>query len=199
MRDSYDYDLFLSYRRAYPVGDWVHNHFGKQLASWLGESAPFEPRIFIDDQIETGAEWPMQLRAALRRSCVLVCVWSPSYFRSPWCVAELETMRERERRLNLRTEAAPQGLIFPVRFHDGEHFPPNVSTIQYFDVSKVNRPEMSFRDSVEFLGLIERVQELSRDVAAAIQRVPPWSESWPVVTPEPEDPGNVLPVGLPRL
>jgi len=197
VRDSYDYDVFLSYRRKPPVSEWVHNHFKLQLESWLAESAPFEPRIFVDtDQIDTGAEWPAKLRQALARSCIMVCVWSPSYFRSRWCLAEPRTMQERERLLNMRTDDNPEGLIFPLRYHDGEHFPPDVASIEYLDVSAVNHPALSFRDTAQFMSLIERVQELADGLSNALQRVPVRSDAWPVITPEP---GPAPVVALPRL
>src|SRR4051794_13044009 len=116
----YQYDIFISYRRAPPVSDWVENHFRRLLEEWVGESfAEREPRLFIDTRVETGTDWPLELRNALLRSCLLVPVWSPRYFRSAWCMAELRSMRAREQQLGMRTQSDSSGLIFPVRFNDG--------------------------------------------------------------------------------
>jgi hypothetical protein len=93
----------------------------KRLQFWLmQELGGREPKLFVDeDNIETGDRWPDSLRDALKASRCMVCVWSPSYFQSSWCVSEWRRFLARERRLNLHSH----GLIAPLRFHDGEHFP----------------------------------------------------------------------------
>jgi hypothetical protein len=53
----------------------------------------------------------------------MIPVWSPGYFTSAWCVAELRTMLKREHILLLSTEENPGGLVFPIKFSDGKFFP----------------------------------------------------------------------------
>jgi macrodomain Ter protein organizer (MatP/YcbG family) len=43
MADDYQYDVFISYRRPNPVGDWVKNHFHPLLVEWLSQAMPYEP------------------------------------------------------------------------------------------------------------------------------------------------------------
>jgi hypothetical protein len=123
--DGYEYDVFISYRRADPVGGWVQNHFFPLLEMWLCESFPpgQDPKVYIDKKIETGAEWDEALRYALLRSRCLVSVWSPQYFGRKWCLAEWRSMRERERVLRERNNPKLK-LVYPVKFNDGDSFPP---------------------------------------------------------------------------
>lgn len=48
MAVEYRYDVFVSYPRAWPVGDWVHNHLVHRLKGLLGGELPHEPRVFVD-------------------------------------------------------------------------------------------------------------------------------------------------------
>ena len=156
------------------------------------------PRVFIDTgSIETGAEWPKSLERALLRSCFLVPVLSPNYFRSRWCVAELQTMRERERVLNLRTIDNPRGLIHGVRFHDGDAFPPEVRSMQQLDVTDLTWSTPAFRETAAYVDLERKVRDFVDELAAALVTAPGWCDGWPVATPEPEaDPSASA---LPRL
>src|SRR5512134_1300064 len=83
MASDYVYDVFISYRRKQPVMDWMRLHFFPLLEVILPECMPRAPRIFIDWETETGAEWPARLAQALATSRCLLPVWSPQYFRSP--------------------------------------------------------------------------------------------------------------------
>ncbi len=107
----------------------------RQLELWLGEELNRPANIFVDtERIETGMHWPVALQDALRSSRCTVCVWSPSYFQSSWCVSEWKSFRRREEQLGL----ASHGLIAPLRFHDGEHFPDEAKNVQQADVSAHN-------------------------------------------------------------
>jgi hypothetical protein len=120
---SYKYDIFLSYKREPPISDWVMNHFYPELKNWLASTMPREPQIFLDQLQETGVNWPIHLRQALLKSRCLVAVWAPQYFRSSWCLAEWHSMLAREKILGLCTDGSTRGLVYPVIFQDGTHFP----------------------------------------------------------------------------
>jgi TIR domain len=193
---AYEYEVFVSYRRAAPVGDWVHDHFKPLLVEWLEVATPLQTRVYVDDQLETGVTWPLELRRTLQRSCFLVPVWSPKYFSSPWCLAELHTMLARERRLEMRSAANPNGLIFPVRFNDGEHFPEDILAIQDLDLRGLNIPGQAFKRTESYVALVQKVQAFTEMLAAKLASVPDWEENWPVETP---DGGGRVQVSLPRL
>ncbi len=186
MPEDYLYDVFISYRHKQPVLGWVTYNFKPLLEQWLPNFMPYdhETRIFIDSQIETGAEWPATLRRALIKSRCLLAIWSPEYFRSKWCEAELQSILLREQMLGLRTEEHPNGLIYAVLFAGAGCLPSKVQAIQYKDLSRWNYPYASFRKNPQFLFFDRKVQQMCRELAIMIQSAPPWQENWPVVTPE---------------
>jgi hypothetical protein len=180
---GYEYDVFISYSRHPPVSEWVGNHFHSLVKQWLGEAdLGFAPTVFIDTEIHTGSEWPMALRNALMRSRLLIPVWSPSYFRSAWCMAELRTMQARERMCALRSAQNPHGLIFPVRFNNG--VPADLVGIQHRDLSPYNYNQQSFADTARFLDLVSEIQDLAAELVRHLPLVPEWNEEWPVELPD---------------
>lgn len=185
MTDDYQYDIFISYRHAAPMLDWVKAHFYPLLQAWLPNYLPehHKPEIFVDFMIEAGTEWPEQLRGALLRSRCLLAIWSPDYFRSQWCKAELETIRERERLLGRRSEDGSNGLLYPLRYADGDHYPDDVKLIQQIDIRDWNTPHEVFRHTAGYVDFDKKVQEIAERLAERILDAPPWDASWPVITP----------------
>ncbi|BAS57367.1 hypothetical protein NIES2135_32750 [Leptolyngbya boryana NIES-2135] len=194
---DYIYDVFISYRRKGPSGDWVRNHFFPLLEAWLPESLPYEPKIFIDKtEIETGTDWEFVLEQALRTSRCLIPIWSPSYFRSTWCLAEWQSMRAREQQCGFKTATNPNGLIYPIVFHDGEHFPPEAKATQQKDLKKWNSSYPSFIETRGIVELEREVQVICAEIAVMLETAPLWQNDFPVVTPNVDSTINVQ---LPRL
>jgi len=78
---DYEYDVFLSYRRFGLWPTWVEEKFLPLFCHWLGEELGGNVRVFFDKStIETGQEWPLVLGKGLAQSCVLVALWSRTYF-----------------------------------------------------------------------------------------------------------------------
>ncbi len=198
MPDDYTYDVFLSYRRANPVGDWVHNHFHPLLAEWLPQVMPRDPKLFIDTRsIETADDWPLKLQQALRGSRCVVAVWSANYFRSPWCVAEWRSMLKREEKLGYRTEDRTRGLVYPVVFFDGEHFPSEAKRTQSKDLRRWSNPDLSFRNTQDFLGFTQEIKTIAGEIWEMVDQAPPWQPDWPIIIPDQQD--ETISVTLPRL
>jgi TIR domain len=193
---AYLYDVFVSYRRRSPVYDWVHVHFFPLLRGHLDALGPRDIDVFVDTTIETGDAWPEALKAALRRSRVLVPVLSANYFRSDWCMAEFETIRERERLSGFRTTDNPHGLILPVRFSDGTFFSSDAQAIQYFDMSAWCVSAPGFAASETFVPFELAVAEFAQQVVDRLDDAPVWRDDWPLLTPSGAPPAAI---GLPRL
>lgn len=195
--DGYEFDVFLSYRRRSPISDWVRDYFFDELAQWLDAARVTSSHLFIDDEgIETGDDWPLRLRRALQRSRFLVAVWSPNYFASPWCLAELRSMLARERKLSMRCEEDPRGLVFPVKFNDGKYFPPDVGTIEHRDFSEWAYTAASFRQSPKFLEFQAETRTFAAKLAERLDDPPPWRDDFPIELPSPD---GVETAPLPRL
>jgi hypothetical protein len=184
MHEGYMYDVFISYRHEWPVLGWFTHHFQPLLEQWLPNYMPYRPRIFKDLLIGAGTKWPAGLRQALLMSRCIVSIWSPEYFRSKWCSAELQTMLRRERLLGLRTNRNPSGLIYPVLYAGAECLPSYVQVIQYKDMSNWNFPYPVFKETVLYLEFDKQMQVLCQELAVMIQSAPPWQSAWPVVIPK---------------
>ena len=174
---EYKYDVFFSYRRKRSTLVWTRRVYGL-LNHWLQEEIPDrDVRIFVDeDDIDPGERWPEKLRDALRHSRCMVCVWTPSYFRSDWCVSEWQSFREREKRLSM----VSHGLIAPMRYHDGEHFPKDARDVQWTDVQPYALIQPAFWNTQGAVDLEIVLKGFAHSVAKIIGTAPPFAADWPV-------------------
>jgi hypothetical protein len=195
--DGYEHDLFISYRRNGNVRDWVRNHFAPRLRDCLVDELEYEPRIFLDKELDVGTRWPDEIARALHRSHLLLAVWSPSYFTSRWCLAEWRTMLLREQILGIGGSQDPMGLVYPIRFSDGDRFPAEARNVQQeMSFKEWRLPYRQFAESPKYLDFHQAVVELAERLAPRFDHPPPWQPHWPVERPDPQDSG---PTGLPRL
>jgi hypothetical protein len=168
----YKYDVFISYQRQ-RFGNWVREHFSKFLDLYLEDALARKPRIFIDEQIETGDIWPRNLVEALAYSKCLVCVWSPSYFESIWCQYELLTMLER-----MRKTGGNRKLLLPVVVSDGHGFPDYAKPFQWLDCREYMFTGKGFENSPVYFEFQRRIRESAKDIKSAIEQAPRWRRKW---------------------
>jgi hypothetical protein len=156
---------------------------------------PVAPQIFWDPDISPGDQWPAALRDALARSRILVPVFTNPYFRSSYCLAELNTMIARENALALRARGSSQGIIYPVRFY-GDDYPETIREIQWVDMSDWAYPDVSFRETVQYIGFVDAVRAFATKLAHCLPLAPEWAPDWPERLPEPTP---LTEIPLPRL
>ncbi len=131
--------------------------------------------MFVDEEsVETGDHWPEKLQHALKSSRCMVCLWSPEYFQSSWCVSEWESFRERERRLKRDSH----GLIAPMRFHDGEYFPAEAREVQWTDVAPYTSTVPAFWTSLRAIELEDVLKTFAARVARMIRDAPQFETDW---------------------
>jgi len=172
---SYEFDVFLSYRRAQAWPRFVENIFVPMFSHWLGAQLGRDPLIFVDvDCIETGMPWPSRLAASVASSRLMVCLWSREYFSSDWCQAELSHMMARRVAINADD---PLPLIVAVVIHDGDTFPPELGDIQQFPIQKYSNPWMR-KGSAKAEELSEKINTLSAHVAHALEYAPEHDPTW---------------------
>lgn len=194
MLTGYEYHLFISYPRSGDVSEWVLNHFLPRLANCLESTMSDVPRIFVDEEVETGSDWPQKLADALHRSCCLLTVWTPPYFRSKWCMAEWQTFLSRERNLGFKTSENPSGLVYPVVFSDGDYFPDEAKRTQSRrDLIDCTYPQPQFRNVSKYLEFHDKVGKIAHELDQWLVHVPPWDPNWQPVRPDP------LPPYIPRF
>lgn len=173
---DYQYDAFFSYKRD-PQSDIWHEAVKDKLAFWLRmELNQPDVRIFFDkEEIRTGVRWRQKISDALRHSKCLVCVWSPCYFQSKWCISEWWTFRERE-------QIYQCDLVLPASYHDGDFFPCEAQDKQWADFSHYTSTVPSFWNSTladEFERAYLKV--FARDLAALIRGAPAYRDDFPIV------------------
>lgn len=196
---GYDYDVFISYSGRGSAPKWLLNNFHPKLQDCLIDQIAPAPRIFIDKRMARGVEWSEELKRALRHSKILLAVLSPPYFESPWCMAELHTMHEREKVLGLAGPDNPQGLIYPILYSDSENFPDEEGLLRrsWWDFKEFSTPELVFQESRDWPLFHRRVTEFAKDLVALLKQVPEWQPDWPVAK-EP-DPVLLPPPPIPRF
>jgi hypothetical protein len=183
VQDGYRYHFFVSYSRVGDVPSWLRWHFLPVLRNCLAGMMVEDPQIFIDEQIDTGSEWPRTLAEALHRSCSLIAIWTPSYFRSKWCLAEWYSFRHREEALGYRTAKNPRGLIFPVLFSDGDCLPDEAKRAQHKDFRGFAYPYEVFRNSQKYLEFHDRMTEFAAELASNTEDFPAWDPAWKPARP----------------
>jgi hypothetical protein len=189
---SYDYDIFVSYRRSPTVGQWVRNHFVPRLEARINDVAPGPVRVFCDFKMADGVNWPAELKRQVRSSGLLLSIWSADYFRSNWCMAEWQSFRNRETLLGLFTDEQTLGLVYPVRYADGNHFHPEArQTLCRKDFSSLNYPDDVFRLSAKYLEFDDLVKLMAAELVARLAAIPDWRDDFPIVEPVPLPPATL--------
>ncbi len=128
---SYEYDVFISYRRHGQWPRWVEDIFLPDFIHLLGEELGRDAKIFVDyKNIESGTYWDKSLIHSLSHSRILVPLWSPQYFTSDWCKFELAHMLVRQNLCGFGSVQNFQSLIVPATIHDGDKVPKLIRCIQ---------------------------------------------------------------------
>jgi TIR domain len=192
--DGYENDVFISYRRTGNVAGWVQRHLSEVLTSCLEDELDRSPKIFIDNDLDTGAIWPDKLEKSLHRSRLMVAVLSPPYFTSSWCQAEWRSMFLREQMLGLE---ADERLIFPLVFSDGDRFPDYAKARKSRSMKAWGYPYPQFAGSQDFLRFHDEVRKVACEIAGRLDSVPDWDANWPFERPSPVP--NPVPAALPEL
>jgi hypothetical protein len=168
--------VFFSYKRD-PESDAWHLRVRDKLAHWLKmDLNRADVKIFLDtEDIRTGQRWHSKLETALRTSKCIVCIWSPLYFKSKWCVSEWTSFEQRGQALGL-------DLVVPARYYDGDHYPQLAQDRQSRDFSDFASTMPRFWDTdhaVEFEFTLLR--PFARDLAASIRLAPQFDPNFPIV------------------
>jgi len=173
---SYQYDAFFSYKRDSESDAW-HETVKNKLSYWLKHDLQRQDvRIFFDtEDIRTGMRWKQKLETALRQSRCIVCVWSPLYFQSKWCVSEWKTFVARE-------QGGKHTLVMPASYFDGDTFPSEASARQFPKFNNFASTMPKFWDTelaVRFED--EKIKPFAHELAKMILSAPPYDDNFPIV------------------
>lgn len=171
---AYEYDIFLSYNRKFPHGDWVNDMFYPLFSSYICDSLNKDVKIFKDNNnINPGEIWPESLKNALVKSKVMVSIFSPAYFRSEWCMKEFNVMYHRQIECKLNPK---NGLIIPCKLFDGRHYPKVARNIQSLDCREYNLVGEGFKKSELYLKFQNDLQEWTEKLVTVFKNVPNWDK-----------------------
>ena len=181
---SYEYDVFLSYRRNpwwSKVVHILHRQIEERLQFDLG--GEMQVRVFRDQTgVDIGTEYPQELGRKLAASKTFVPILWPEYFAPGrhWCKAELEQMVAR--RNAMRAQGIGTSLIFPVKIHE---FVPKqeIGDIQTLDVSRRITPLMTM-SSWDSQRLWKELEPLTIALERTIRDPPPYDPEWATMAVE---------------
>lgn len=172
---SYEYDAFFSYKRDRETDAW-HETVKDKLLVWVGQELSRNIRVFFDtEDIRTGMRWRRKVGDALLSSKCLICVWSPLYFKSAWCISEWRSFLE-------RGKIVDRELILPASFFDGETFPEEARDTQFVDFSEFASTMPRFWDT-ELAVKFEQhyLKPFAKELARIIRAAPPFKQDFPIV------------------
>lgn len=121
-----DFPFFLSYAhndnrpdlQQPGVPDPYLEEFWRELSKRVRQLTGLDVDGFRDrPELKPGQEWAAELADALSTSAALVCLYSPSYFKSVYCGRELQIFLERRARYIQRNAGKRPANIIPVLWH----------------------------------------------------------------------------------
>jgi hypothetical protein len=79
------------------------------------------------------------------------------------------------------TEQHPQGLIYPVRYADGEYFHAEASENQCKqDFSELTYTGKAFRNSKKWILFEDRVTAMAKELIVLLKDLPKWQADFPI-------------------
>ncbi len=175
---SYEFDVFISYRRRGLWPHWVKDVFLPHFEHVLGDELDRDARIFVDYEIiESGTYWDKKLIHSLCHSRILVPLWSPQYFTSDWCKFELAHMLAREKFCGFGSAQNFQSLIVPATIHDGDKIPECIRCIQHNSLNDYAIPWLPQKSNIR-VKLHKNLRHWVPEIVTAINNSPEHDPVW---------------------
>ncbi len=157
----------------------MHEHFLSLLAIHLENFLGRDPIIHKNrPETLTGSDWSLQLKESLAYSRVLVTIWSPPYFKNPWCVYECAMMLDREHQLKEQATENLPNLILAVIISDGDNFPEFTTKIRKFDCREFVVVGPVFDSLPIYYEFQKRMRVWAKEMALVIKQAPEWRQTW---------------------
>jgi hypothetical protein len=180
---TYDYDLFISYKRSQIAIKWI-KLFRKELKKWLEVEMGRKATVFWDKKsIQPGERWRDRILGSLIRSKCCIAVLSGPYFNSPWCTAEWDTFMQRASKVG-------KDLIVPIQWHDGNSYRKDARELQIIDFRDFAITAPAFRESKLFIEFQKAIKRLAPRLVDLINNAADCRTDWPVVDPDDRPTGN---------
>ncbi|MBY5883977.1 toll/interleukin-1 receptor domain-containing protein [Rhizobium leguminosarum] len=182
---TYEYDVFVSYRRVRFQTSWIIDYFLPRLQEHLSNYTAAQcerpnVRLFFDQTevssaartglpsasgIEPGTQWQEALIDGIGKSRCMIALYTPNYFHSKWCLSELEAFEKR---------AAQTGsnIIIPISIFSMKHLPAQAHTRNMFCMDEFVIDGPSFYESKLFPEFIAQMKLVAQKVADAVCNAP---------------------------
>jgi len=188
---DYQYSAFVSYKRSQNFDAWTREfvrhlefHLTQELAQPLG--------LFYDSEsIQTGQSLPRSIQGGLLYSRCIVCLLSPNYFRSAWCIAEWKTFEDRQ----IKTSSE---LIVPISLFDGKYYPQYAAELKVEDLTDYAFVAAAFWSTERGVELEARIKQLSKRIAHVANSAPSFDPRWPIRSLESVQDDLLPPAFIPR-
>ncbi|MGO6681286.1 toll/interleukin-1 receptor domain-containing protein [Rhizobium leguminosarum] len=205
---SYEYDVFISYKRHRFQTAWIIEYFLPYLEEQLinytaAQCNRSNVRLFFDqtelDQdtrrglpfsagIEPGEKWQKSLITGITKSRCMIALYTPTYFHSKWCLAELQAFEE-------RAAITGNNVIIPISIFSQKDLPASARNRQMFSLDDYVIDGPSFHASKLFPEFLAQLKLIAQKVAEAVCNAPEFGP-WPAPALHTEfDPVRPPPVG----
>jgi hypothetical protein len=204
-----NYDFFVSYTRA--NNDIYLQRFVEDLVVVVSDRRGLGRGnvVFFDQRdLELGEDWDAAIVEALQTSGVVLCLFSPAYFKSEYCGRELALFSQRRALIQNAGEPVPPLLkpIIWVPFKDDEvpaalraeqrtfgdpQEAQNVKGFKYL-LKQLDENKILYNDLVDKLGL-EIISAVDRHPLPRLATVPALRKIRSMFASEPAPPGTPVP------
>jgi hypothetical protein len=104
-------------------------------------------------------------------------------------MAEWFSFRRREEMLGLFSADQTRGLVYPIRYADGDYYHHDAQLTQCRkDFSRLNYPDDVFRLSAKYIEFDDLVQGMAQELVHQLGSLPQWRDDFPIVEPDPLQP-----------
>lgn len=172
-KQDYQFDVFVSYGHESALAELIQD-FVKILKAELELHRP-DIKIFFDiTELAPDILLARATREALARSKLLLAFVTPSYLKRVFTLSEFLTFQDREK-------ITKSDLIVAIALRGERQLPEAVKRHRLYDLSNeflysadVNPPMSSAL----------KIREIAQAILSLMEKVPRFSEDWPVVTPK---------------
>lgn len=153
------YDVFISYRRGGPIGEWLEEDFLPLLRSGLTDALGRDAEVFVDlAEVSTGDPLVPQREEALTGARSMVALLTPAYFQSVAC-----------RREWLLFQHARPGRIIPLLVGGSfDKLPPEARELQIADFREFTL--LGLRKDESYVAFQRELRHVVEQTALVIER-----------------------------
>jgi len=182
MRDSNDYDLFISYSHLDNVPrfkdqeGWISS-FHYSLDACLGELLGRKPRIWHDKILQGNDKFNDEIVSKLFKTKIFLAVISPSYLQSEWCMKELyEFINAAKTREGIHIGNKSRIFKIVKTFVPHEQHPDEIRELlgyEFFLKDERGRPHVCTpeRESIYYHKYLEELENVAHDICELIHEM----------------------------